>query len=803
MKRIALTAICSLFITILFAQAPKVNLAVKGVVIDSATNKTMDFVTVALQEAKTKTPVKSMLSKSDGSFEITAPKGAYQLVLAFVGYANKTIDLDSTQTAVDLGKIFFSASSKQLNEVQVTGVRPVMKQEVDRLSYDVQADPESKAITALDMIRKVPLLSVDGEDAIKLRGSGNYKILLNGKESALMARNPSDILKSMPASNIVKIEVITTPPAKYDAEGLAGIINIITVKKTDEGYNGSINSGYNTVWGYRANLNSTLKQGKFGLTGYVGFNKRPERAAPFTNNTDFFQSGTETVTSSIAQDGERANSFGNRYGSAELSFEADTLNLITGSFNFYNGDNTQTNNQYTILRNGSNAITQQYNLINTGEGDNHGYDAGLNYQLGFKRNKEQLLTVSYKYSTNENTQNTGITSGGVMPSSRQFNEAGSKEHTTQIDYIHPSKVLTVEGGGKMINRDNFSNFNTDVQNAGGDYVTDPDQSNNFTYNQNVYAVYNSYLLKLEKWSFKGGLRFERTSIGADFTSSNTNLDENFDNLVPSFSVQRSLKNASLNFGFTQRIQRPGIWQLNPFADKRNPQYVNMGNPNLRPSVNNNFELSYGNFAKGSINLSASYSFANNTIQNVTTVDNGITTTTYANVGKNKNLALDANFNYPITEKLNVNINSELMYVRLRGTVDGEFYSNSGFQGHIFTYTSYKFNKGYRVGINVGLDSRYVMLQGTDNYWLGYGANASKEVLNKNGTIFFNANSPFSKFLKLDFTTRTPDFYTRSYNYAFYRSFNIGFNYKFGRLNADIKKNKRGISNDDTSSGSKN
>ncbi|RVU01618.1 TonB-dependent receptor [Mucilaginibacter limnophilus] len=803
MKQLLLTAVCCLFTTYLFAQTPQNNITITGVVIDSASDKPLDFVTVALQDAKTKSPVKSTLTKGDGSFTVNAPRGQYQLVLAFIGYSNKVINLDSTKTTTDLGKIIFSASSKQLNEVQVTGVRPVMKQEVDRLSYDVQADPESKAITALDMIRKVPLLSVDGEDNIKLRGSGNYKILLNGKESALMARSPSDILKSMPASNIVKIEVITTPPAKYDAEGLAGIINIITVKKTDEGYNGSINSGYNTIWGYRANLNSTIKQGKFGLTGYVGLNKRPERSAPFTNNTDFFQSGTETVTSSISQDGSRANSFGNRYGSAELSFEADTLNLLTASFNFYNGDNTQTNNQYTILRDGTNAITQQYNLMNSGEGDNHGYDFGINYQLGFKRNKEQLLTMSYKYSSNENSQNTAISSENVMPSSRQFNEAGSKEHTTQLDYIHPSKMLTVEGGGKMINRDNFSNFNTDVQNAGGNYVTDPAQSNNFTYNQNVYAVYNSYLLKFTKWSFKGGLRFERTSISADFTSSNTNLDENFDNLVPSFSVQRSLKNSSLNFGFTQRIQRPGIWQLNPFADRRNPQYVNMGNPNLRPSVNNNFELSYGNFAKGSINISASYSFANNTIQNVTTVDNGVTTTTYANVGQNKNLALDANVNYPITEKLNVNINSELMYVRLRGTVDGEFYSNSGFQGHIFTYTSYKFNKGYRVGMNVGLDSRYVMLQGTDNYWLGYGANVSKEVLNKNGTIFFNANSPFAKYIKLDYTTRTPDFYTRSYNYAFYRSFNIGFNYKFGSLNADIKKNKRGISNDDTSSGSKN
>jgi outer membrane receptor for ferrienterochelin and colicin len=182
-----------------------------------------------------------------------------------MGYKTKTIDINGATAAVELGRMLLSPSNNQLKEVSIVAAKPLMKQEVDRISYDVQADPESKALTALDMMRKVPMLSVDASDNIKLKGSGNYKILLNGKESALMAQNPSDILKAMPGTNIVKIEVITTPPAKYDAEGLAGIINIITQKKGDQGYNGSINSRYNTVWGENINLNATVKQGKFGL----------------------------------------------------------------------------------------------------------------------------------------------------------------------------------------------------------------------------------------------------------------------------------------------------------------------------------------------------------------------------------------------------------------------------------------------------------------------------------------------------------------------------------------------------------
>ncbi|RYZ99865.1 MAG: TonB-dependent receptor, partial [Sphingobacteriaceae bacterium] len=257
--------------------------------------------------------------------------------------------------------------------------------------------------------------------------------------------------------------------------------------------------------------------------------------------------------------------------------------------------------------------------------------------------------------------------------------------------------------------------------------------------------------------------------------------------------------------FAQRIERPGIQELNPFLNRGNAQYITIGNPDLRPSVTNNFEFSYGNFNKGSITLSTNYSFANNTIQNVTAVDKstGVTTTTFANIGKNRGLGFDANINYPITPKLNVNINAELLHVWLEGNYNGEFYKKKGFQGHMFTYTSYKFDNGYRLGLNLGFDSRYVLLQGTDNNYFDSGINVSKEVFSKKGTISLGVRNPFSQYIKLDYTYQSTQFRQSSINYGFYRSFNIGFNYKFGRLNSEIKKNQRGINNDDKSSGGKN
>ena len=794
MKKLLLLASCVLLHFMLSAQNTPQILTVKGTVIDSATNKPLGYVTVAIVDVQTRQSVKGGLTKDDGNFSLTAPMGkAYQLILASVGYKNKTVNITGTDASVNLGNLWIQVSNSQLKEVSVSAVRPVMKQEVDRISYDVQADPESKTLTALDMIRKVPLLSVDGSDAIKLRGSGNYKILLNGKESAIMARSPSDVLKAMPGINIIKIEVITTPPAKYDAEGLAGIINIITKKNAEQGYNGSVNTNYNTAYGYRANLNVTVKEGKFGLSGFGGTGHRPQQTTGFYNETDFLNQA-----SSIIQNGSRYNGGNNGYANTELSFEADSLNLLTGSFNYFKNNNASGSNQFT--REIDNNQESDYNTTNIASGNYEDKDFGLNYQLGFKGNKERLLTASYKFS-----QSTGEVLSTVSPGNttdyQQFNNSGSKEHTTQLDYIHPLKVITVEAGGKLIKREDFSIFHTDPYDTGSkQYISNATLDDDFDYRQNVYSLYNSYTVKLSKWTGKGGVRYERTIINADFSSSGTNLNQNFTNVVPSVSIQRSLKNSNLTFGFTQRIQRPGITQLNPFVDSTNNKYITTGNPALRPAVNNNFELSYSNFAKGSVNISTSYSFASNTIQQLASVNGTVTTTTYANVGKNKQFGLDLSMNYPITKKLNVNINAELLRVWLEGFYGSQLFKNSGYQGHIFTNGGYKFDDGYRIGVNVGFDSRYVLLQGMDNYYLGYGANVSKELFGKKASVFLYTNGPFSRFIKLDFYTRTPDFNNFSYNYQLFRVFGAGFSYKFGKLNSELKKNKRGIHNDDTSGG---
>ncbi|MBE9584694.1 TonB-dependent receptor [Mucilaginibacter sp. JRF] len=807
MKATLLTILYCTLSLCLFAQAPGGNISVKGIVIDSATNKPLDFVTVALQDAATKSPVKSALSKGDGSFELTAPAGKqYQLVLAFVGYSNKVITLEA-KPVNELGRIMFSASSKQLGEVQVTAVKPVMKQEVDRLSYDVQADPESKAYTALDMMRKVPLLSVDASDAIKLKGSGAYKILINGKESALMAKNPSDVLKAMPATNILKIEVITTPPAKYDAEGLAGIINIITKTNADEGYNIGVNVRHNTVWGQGFNLNGTVKKGKLGFAGYAGAGRQPE------NENSSENSQLRTADQSLLlQNG--INKFDGRYmyGNGELSYEIDSLNLLTGSFEMYREKNNQSNDLLSQLFNSGSAVTQRYRQLSNSVSHYTGVDAALNYQLGFKKNKEQLLTLSYKYSYSPNDQVTENTFSEALNYNQanflQNNDQGTKEHTVQLDYVHPLKKVNIEAGAKGILRNNYSEFNTDTLISPGVYDRNDSQSNIFDYQQNVYSVYNSYSLKGEKWSAKAGLRLEYTTINATFEAGQPELNTNYNNLIPSISLQRKFKTSSFNLGFTQRIRRPGIYQLNPFVDRSNPLFISTGNPNLKPELNNTFELTYSNFAKGSINIGLSYAFSNNSIQSVTSfrdtlINNQsqkITTTNYENIGSNRTLGLNVNTNYDITKKLSLSLNGQISRIWLEGTYNGQLYNNAGYIGNAFANIGYKFEKGYRIGLNAGYFSGSVTLQGKSRFFMYNSYVVSKEFWDKNASIALVANNPYGKNWRNTSSTITPDFVQNSTYNQIYRHFAIRLSYKFGKLSGEIKKNQRGINNDDSSGG---
>jgi hypothetical protein len=805
-KLLLLSLTAFLFTGSIQAQVRQSGYSVKGTVIDSTNRNAQDFVTVGLKEGQK--PIKSALTNDKGSFAFeNLPRGKYSIAFVSVGFSTKivTVDLtDSLNRTIDLGKIVISPSNTSLKEVSIVADRPLIKQEVDRIAYDVQADPESKVNTVLEMLRKVPLISLDADDNIKLKGSASYKVLINGRPSAMIARDPKEVFKSMPAANIQKIEVITTPPAKYDSEGLAGIINIITNKKVDAGYNGSIGirQGF-PAGGPGLNGSVTVKEGKFGLSSYGGIsvNKNPGTGNSANRIT------TGTLPSVLIQNGMNQYEGQWSYLSSELSLEIDSLNLITGEIGFNGGGNKNASQQLTTISDPQGEIMNRYFLQSTGKGGYGGWDLGLNYQLGFKRNKEQLLTFSYKYNGwgNDNDSQLDISDriNYNAPNYNQRNNGESIEQTIQMDYVHPVKKLNIEGGIKGILRNNRSDFGYSQFDApSNSFIEDPTRTNKFDNHQDIIGLYNAYQYNLKNWGFKGGIRVEETLINADFESTNSTLDRNYFNIIPSVSINRKFKDlSSLNFGFTQRIERPGIWQLNPYVN-RMPNFENSGNPDLRPVLNNSFELSYSKFKKGSINLGLNYSFANNTIQSVTTFNplTSITSSNFFNIGKDRKLGSNFSFNYPVTTKLSVNMSGNLYYVWMEGIVGGELLQNDGLQGYMYAYAGYKFEKGWRTGLNLSFNSPWITLQGKSNAYNYLSASVNKDIIKDKLSFSGSVGNPFQKYRSWKNTSEGANF-SQSNDYQNYsRRFNVSMNYRFGKLKEQIKKNARGIKNDDVKAG---
>jgi hypothetical protein len=626
-------------------------------------------------------------------------------------------------------------ATQQLKEAVVTAFRPAIHQEIDRISYDVQADPESKSNDALEMLRKVPMITVDGLDNIQLKGSNNFLIFLNGKPSALMTNNPQDVLKSLPAATIQKIEVITVPPAKYDAEGVIGIINIITVQKNDEGYNTSLFGRYNTVGGERGSISFNAKYGKFGGSLLLGAAHQPDRTtASGSALTNFSPASTLTQQNVIANGANIHN------GQTQLNYSPDSLNLINGFFDFFDRRFTQNTDLNTTT------LTQSSTTTNIGAGAMGALDAGISLQHSAPRVKGELLTIAWQYS-----QTTNIRTNSISPSDTAY----SHQQFFQADDITPFRNWTMETGAKT----SFT-ANTGTQ---------------FTYDQTILAAYNSWQLKVTAWTIKAGLRLENTRI--------TPITRNFSNLIPVLSFQYGdPATGSFTIGYTDRIQRPGLQQLNPFVDRSNPEFISTGNPALLPVTNHMIEFDYSRPGKTPVNLNLSYAFAGNTLQNVTLLLNDtVSESTWSNLGSTRNAGINFSTSLPLTNRLSLNVNAQYSEIWITGTYNAQFYRNNGIQGNGDLFARWNLDHGLMINVNFDYQSGRVLLPGKTTHWTWSTYNVTKELLKKKLILSVTIYDPYATYSYSHSNTKTPDFTQTAYTQFYYRQFRFAINYKFGQL----------------------
>jgi len=783
-----------------FGQTGIEKLTLKGTTIDSATNTKLAFVTIKLNDDKGET-ISAVISKEDGSFSfpILAPL-TYHVVIVHLGYLPKTFLIDLNKDT-DLGLIALKQQFNSLKEVMITGSRPVIKQKADRIVYDLQADPESKSNSVLGLMHKIPYITLDGQENILLKGNSSFKVLINGKPSPTMESNLNAILKSMPASTIQQIEVITIPPSKYDGEGLAGIINIITVKKLNNGYSGSLNANESfPVGGPDAGGSFTAKSGKFVIASFGGTSIGHTPKTTFTNRRETF--GTDAT--SLLQMGDRHSNNKTAYFGSEMSYEIDSLHLLSGQFNLNGTHATDHLAQVSIL-NGTIGMLQAYDLLNNNKGKSYGWDAAVNYQIGFKTVKNRLLTFSYQFADNQNNRDGEVT----IPNPVNFNTSDYdqydrqkfNEHTFQADFVTLVKKVKIEAGLKSILRGSKSNFGYNSYNsATGQFNEDAAFSNQYTNRQNVFSAYNSYQINLKSWNINAGVRLEGTVIRADFISTATVADQNYLKILPSIGVSKNLNDrTALNFGFSQRIRRPGINRLNPYIDRSNPNFESTGNPNLRPVLLNDLQAGFSSNKKLSLNIGLDYSFMDNLDLQVVNFDptTQITRTSYANTGKSSSFGSNLSISYPICKIYNLSLNGNIMYLWLQGVADGKIVDNDRLIYSFSLSNGLHFNNGWAANVNFNLVSRNPTgLQGYANSFVSTALSVNKDVLKNKLGFALRVNNPFTGYRNNITRTFGPDFDQLYTSRDYYRSFGISLNYKFGGLNDGVNKSRRSIENND-------
>lgn len=689
----------------------------------------------------------------------------------------------------------------QLEGVTVTGTKPVIQSDGAKLTYNVDEDPSSKTNTVLEMLRKVPMVSVDGEDNIRVNGESNFKIYVNGKEEPMLSANASTIFKSMPATAIRKIEVINEPGAKYDAEGSGGILNIVT--ETQQTINGYL-------------LNATLSLSKMSTAASLYGRTRVNKVTMDANLTygnslfgrkDKSESEIEYLDDPLnhflRESLTQKQKFGFLNGSYNLSWEPDTLNLFTLGVSGMNVAPTVGMNSTIAMYGADGSPVYSYKRnVDTNVGMAN-FTANASYQRTLGRQGHNLVfTYLYDYSNQhidlDNYYSDFENFDMELPFSGNRMHYYNNSHTAQIDYVNPiNEHHTLEFGAKGLFRRNRSDSWSvgDQEAASPAFDTDHDKLMQF---QDIAAAYGSYTGTYGKWGVKAGVRYEYTHMGVDFrTGDQKDFSSILNDVVPNAAITYNFQPAeNLRFAYQMRIYRPDIQQLNPYQYSFESNRVTEGNPNLTSERTNVVSLTYSNFMNkvfGSIGID--WRYLHDMITSYEWLNGDIVYNSYGNLGIKNNFRLNGMLGWRITNAMDVTLNGALNYVHYNaGSID---IHKGGMEGNAFLGWNYRLSNGLRLSLNGGGSTRSVTLQGKGSSFYFYGLSASKSFLKEDRlTLSVNASNFLTPYTHFRNYREAPGMITRS-DFRI-QNWNVGLSvtWKFGSLKSDVRKTDANIDNDD-------
>ena len=770
---------------------------ISGIILDSLTKKPVEFATVAIVDPATNKPINGTVCDENGKFVIPkAAKGNYILVISFVGYGTKKIAIRVLEKGgeINLGSVTLDPSVKMLHEVVVEGQKTLVEEKVDRTIYNAEQDATTKGGDASDVLKRVPMLTVDADGNVALRGSTSIKVLINNKPSTIASASVADALKQIPADMIKTVEVITSPSAKYDAEGSAGIINIVLKKNTLDGrfFNADVTVG---TRGSTVGANEAYRSGKMGFSVGAFFRPTYNVIGDFTNRQTTKANGDTLLTIQSAH--TRNEGWLGTY-TLGWDYDINKNNLLSASLRY--GQRNQNAYQDNLLTNTfrHDSLTRSTlrNVQTNNSGEN--FDGSLTYSRKFLKKDRELNFLGIFSRVNQtnwyqiNTLNQSDQS--ILSRNRNSNPGYNQEMSFQVDYQEPIKEnQLLEFGGKATLRKVESNYAYFVAvGDNGSYIPDLSQkSQDFNYNQNVMASYLSYTATVNDYTLKAGGRYEYTDIRAHFVGQKDFTIPSYGVLVPSINFSKKLDNGRmLKVSYNKRIVRPWLNALNPNLQASNPQNATQGNPNLKPEYANNYELAYKtNIKNATLNFSAYVRFNSNDIQPARIVRHDTIIAVQQNLGSEGNYGLSIFASVPVSERFNINGGTDLMYRVLKNNSTDPFINatNQGFTPNFRLFGNYNFAKGWSAQFFGIFQGRSYNLQGYRTNPINHSISVKKEIWDKKGMVSFGMDNFLTPQYQIHSQLNSAYLDQKTTNTLYNFIVKVSFSYKIGRIAPERKK----------------
>lgn len=808
--------------------------SVNGKIIDINTNQPLSYANVTITDIKTNKSIEGTITSENGKFMFEEIEtGKYNLIISFIGYKTKEIEFELTKKDPDyrFKRIKLDPSNTKIEEVEINETKAVYENKIDKIVYNPQNDVLQTSDDATDVLRRTPLLSVDLEGNVSLRGSSNIKFLINGKTSAFFSSDISTALQLIPADEIKSIEVITTPGAKYEGEGDAGIVNIVTNKKIIDGYQATINGSIGTKVN-RNSLNLTLGKGRFGLSAKGGahysWKRDGENYSISKNWKDTIINGiTITDTSTTIRNGGNQNQWIGYNGGINMFYDINAYKSITSNI-YFGGRNTPTSNnttniQYTSTENPDE--NYEYDALSESNRESMWIEWNTDFTKKFASNEEKQLSIALQISGEFRDDDNYIKGVYLNPETEihNFNNLDGIEHTFQIDYTHPfgenkssinqstqkdrrmmlgsrhgGKNMKgtnntgnnkIETGIKIINRDQRFQYHTSSSNI---LFAMPEEI--FNYNQLVAASYISSQWNLPKnFGIVLGGRYELTKING-YWENKDGIENEYANFLPNFVLSKKFgPMKSVKLSYNKRIRRPSSYYINPNTNIEDPKNITIGNPYLEPSKTDQVELGYNNFG---IIQSSFYIYAKKTTDLISDSSWGVLDSLYTTY---------LNFEEQIRYGFNYYGGITLKKISLRG---GFNISSSTIKDGDIERSSmmYNYNFGGTIDLGRGIKFESWMfarspkqsLQGSSTSFSMMSFGIKKEFNNKRGSLGIRVIEPFLKEGKKTWITdlEGPGFSEYNESTVLFRSIGISFKYTFGKLNFKNRKTNSKIKNDD-------